>query len=163
MTHYIIRGDSVTAHTALPTRAPKDALVVSSADDIVTSDLPAGRLAALWNALPGIAPVAKFKDRRTAARRLWAAFEKLPRSAPVKLARPEKTRADTKQAQVILMFQRIGGATVAEIAAAMDWQAHTVRGMISGALKKKLGLDVVSSKEKRGRVYRIVAAAKRAA
>jgi hypothetical protein len=64
MTHYIIRCDSVTAHTSLPARAPKDALIVSSADDLVTSDLPAAQLIVLWNALPDITPVAKFKDRR---------------------------------------------------------------------------------------------------
>jgi hypothetical protein len=61
------------------------------------------------------------------------------------------------------MLRRTGGTTIDEIADAVDWQAHTVRGMISGALNKKLDLDVVSSKEKRGRVYLIVAAAKRAA
>ena len=45
-----------------------------------------------------------------------------------------------------------------EIVEAFDWQPHTVRGAIAGALKKKLGLDVTSEKvEGRGRVYRIEA------
>jgi len=40
----------------------------------------------------------------------------------------------------------------------LEWQAHTVRGTIAGALKNKLGLDVQSEKdERRGRVYRIAA------
>ncbi len=66
------------------------------------------------------------------------------------------TRADTKQAQLIAMLERPEGATIAEIAAATGWQPHTVRGAIAGALKKKLGLNVVSEKmENRGRVYRI--------
>ena len=39
------------------------------------------------------------------------------------------------------------------------WQPHTVRGIVSGTLKKKLGLTVVSAKEERGRVYRIAAQA----
>ena len=47
------------------------------------------------------------------------------------------------------------GATIDEIASAMEWQRHTVRGLISGALKKKLGLDIVSEKTERGRLYRI--------
>jgi Protein of unknown function (DUF3489) len=38
---------------------------------------------------------------------------------------------------------------------ATGWQPHTVRGMFSGALKKKLGLTVLSTLEVRGRVYRI--------
>lgn len=65
-------------------------------------------------------------------------------------------RARTKQAQIIAMLQRPEGATIAEIVAATSWQAHTARGMISGALKKKLGLVINSTKEEgRGTVYRI--------
>ncbi len=49
------------------------------------------------------------------------------------------------------------GATIEEIVEATGWQAHSVRGAISGALKKKLGLAVTSEKvQARGRVYRIV-------
>ena len=55
------------------------------------------------------------------------------------------------------MLRRAKGATVDEIAAALEWQSHIVRGAIAGALKKKkLGLEVTSEKDdKRGRVYRI--------
>ena len=54
------------------------------------------------------------------------------------------------------MLQAPDGATIAEIAAAFGWQRHTVRGVIAGALKKKLGLDVTSEKiDGRGRVYRL--------
>ena len=48
---------------------------------------------------------------------------------------------------------------VAEVMTATGWQPHTVRGIVSGTLKKKLGLTVVSAKEERGRVYRIAAQA----
>jgi len=69
---------------------------------------------------------------------------------------PKAPRKDSKQAQLIAMLRRAKGATVQEIAEALSWQPHTVRGAIAGALKKKLGLDVTSEKdEKRGRVYRI--------
>jgi len=65
-------------------------------------------------------------------------------------------RAGTKQAQIIAMLQRPEGASVAEIVAATAWQAHSARGVISGVLKKKLGLLVGSTKEDgRGSVYRI--------
>ena len=54
------------------------------------------------------------------------------------------------------MLGRPEGATIAEIAETLEWQAHTVRGAIAGALKKKLGLDVTSEKiDGRGRVYRL--------
>jgi hypothetical protein len=39
----------------------------------------------------------------------------------------------------------------------MGWQRHTVRGLFSGTLKKKLGLTLASAQEERGRVYRIAA------
>jgi predicted ArsR family transcriptional regulator len=68
------------------------------------------------------------------------------------------TRADSKQAKLIEMLTRPDGATIDEIVKKFDWQPHTVRGAIAGALKKKLGLDVQSEKvEGRGRVYRITA------
>jgi predicted ArsR family transcriptional regulator len=66
------------------------------------------------------------------------------------------TRADSKQAKLIEMLKRPDGATIDEIAKKFEWQPHTVRGAIAGALKKKLGLDVQSEKiEGRGRVYHI--------
>jgi len=62
----------------------------------------------------------------------------------------------TKQALLIGLLERKRGATIDEIVAATGWQAHSVRGAISGALKKKLGLTVTSEPvEGRGRVYRI--------
>jgi len=65
-------------------------------------------------------------------------------------------RTDTKQARLIEMLKRAKGATIDEIVDELEWQAHTVRGAIAGALKKKLGLDVTSEKvEGRGRVYRV--------
>lgn len=67
-----------------------------------------------------------------------------------------KPRTDTKQARLVTMLQAKNGATVEEIAAAFGWQNHTVRGALYGALKKKLGLDIVSEKVgARGRTYRI--------
>ena len=70
--------------------------------------------------------------------------------------RARKTREGTKQATLIGMLRSEGGATIAEIAAATGWQSHTVRGALSGALKKKLGLEVTSEKDEgRGRVYRL--------
>jgi hypothetical protein len=70
--------------------------------------------------------------------------------------KPRRTRENSKQAQLIAMLKAPEGATIAEIVAAFGWQAHTVRGALAGALKKKLGLNVVSEKvEPRGRVYRV--------
>ncbi len=70
---------------------------------------------------------------------------------------PPAVRPGTKQALLIDLLKRKKGATIEEIVEATGWQPHSVRGAISGALKKKLGLTVTSDPvEKRGRVYRIV-------
>jgi hypothetical protein len=72
------------------------------------------------------------------------------------LPQPPTQRAGTKQAQVIALLKRPEGATLAEIVEVTSWQAHSARGVISGVLKKKLGLVVGSTKEdSRGAVYRI--------
>ena len=71
-------------------------------------------------------------------------------------AKPVAVRAGTKQAQIIALLQRPEGATVAEMVEATGWLAHTVRGSISGALKKKLALPITAEKaEGRGTVYRL--------
>ncbi len=62
----------------------------------------------------------------------------------------------TKQAILIEMLRRPKGASIEQMTAKTGWQAHSVRGAISGTLKKKLHLTVTSEKvEGRGRVYRI--------
>lgn len=61
-------------------------------------------------------------------------------------AAPKRGRDHSKQALVIEMLKRPEGATIAQICEATGWQAHTVRGTFAGALKKKLGLNIVSEK-----------------
>jgi hypothetical protein len=67
---------------------------------------------------------------------------------PAKVASSDKPtpRAGTKQAQMIELLKRPEGATVEQIAQATGWQHHTIRGAISGALKKKLGLAVETTR-----------------
>ncbi len=72
-----------------------------------------------------------------------------PRTTPV-------LRENSKQAQVIAMLRRDEGATLAQMCACTGWQQHTVRGTFAGAFKKKLGLDISSTKDQGAeRVYRI--------
>jgi predicted ArsR family transcriptional regulator len=74
--------------------------------------------------------------------------------AKAKIAKPGKAapaekptpRAGTKQALMIELLKRPEGATVEQIAEATGWQHHTIRGAISGALKKKLGLTVEATR-----------------
>jgi DNA-binding MarR family transcriptional regulator len=155
MAIYMICGERVTAHTAAPAKTPKGAMLIRSKDELETSDLTSPQLVALWNALPGAAQITKFKDHKTAARRLWAAFQQLVPSSNKIAAKPNKHRTTTKQEQVIALLRQRSGATIDDLVEATNWQRHTVRGMIAGALKKKLGLHVISEKAERGRVYRI--------
>jgi len=75
-----------------------------------------------------------------------------PKTTP----QPVRRRSGTKQEALIRMLSAEGGATIDEIVAALDWQPHTARGAMSGALKKKLGLTITSEKvDGRGRCYRI--------
>jgi uncharacterized protein DUF3489 len=85
-----------------------------------------------------------------------AHVRKVPKAAKTPAA-PKIPRTITKQARLINMLEAPDGASIAEIVAAMGWQAHTIRGNISGVLKKKLGLEVTSEKtDNRGRIYKIV-------
>jgi Protein of unknown function (DUF3489) len=107
---------------------------------------------------------------QSAKRKAKLAKAKVAKAAkPAKAASSEKPapRPGTKQARMIELLKRPDGATVEQIAAATGWQHHTVRGAISGALKKKLGLTVEATRtrevgpEKTGAkgsstVYRIV-------
>jgi hypothetical protein len=68
---------------------------------------------------------------------------------------PGMFRPSSKGAKVLELISRTKGASLAEIMKATDWQAHSVRGFISGTLGKKLGLKVASAKGADGvRVYR---------
>jgi Protein of unknown function (DUF3489) len=77
-------------------------------------------------------------------------------TAPMEPAPAPDTRPTTKLAQMLARLQGEDGATIAELAEATGWQAHTVRGALSGVIAKKLGHTVISEKvEGRGRVYRV--------
>jgi Protein of unknown function (DUF3489) len=70
------------------------------------------------------------------------------KAKPAKAASSDKPapRAGTKQAHMIELLKRPEGATVEQIVAATGWQHHTIRGAISGALKKKLGLKIEATR-----------------
>ena len=80
----------------------------------------------------------------------------MPKKNPqISEAEPNPTPRRTKQQVLVGLLSRPEGATLAELAAATEWQTHTVHGAMSGVLKKRLGLEISSEKDKaRGRVYR---------
>lgn len=99
------------------------------------------------------------KDTRGAKSKTAAKANAAPASAPQADGATPTARPGTKQAKVIELLRQKGGTTIAELTDATGWQAHSVRGAISGTLKKKLGLTVTSETHAdRGRVYRIAEA-----
>jgi hypothetical protein len=94
-----------------------------------------------------VAPAAgKRKAKARAAKAAKPAQAKAPKPAKAAPADKPTPRAGTKQARMIELLKRPAGATVEQIAAATGWQHHTIRGAISGALKKKLGLNVEATR-----------------
>src|ERR1700730_15396037 len=125
-------------------------IAVASNEELHTAPVSGKRLLALWNALPGVEKRKKVGDRDALIDQLWSAFEALPDQEPQPDPKPP-----SKQQVVIAMLRPPEGATVDEVASVTGWQRHTVRGVFSGTLKKKLGLTLASAKEERGPVYRV--------
>ena len=150
---YIIRNDGITL-CGEPTAAVNEGeIVVASNEELHAAAFSGKRLLALWNALPGVVKRKKVGDREALINELWSAIEMWPDPDP-----PSGAKRPSKQEEVIAMLRRPEGVTVDEVASVTGWQRHTVRGVFSGTLKKKLGLTLAWAKEERGRVYRIVEA-----
>ena len=149
---YIIGNDGITLCREPPATVNNGEVAVASREELHAARLSGKRLLALWNALPGVEKQRKVGDRDTLIDQLWSAIEVLPDPDQT-----SDTKRPSKQEAVIAMLQRPEGATVDEVASVMGWQRHTVRGLFSGTLKKKLGLTLASATEERGRVYRIAA------
>lgn len=79
-----------------------------------------------------------------------------PPHAPVETQPPEPKG---KIAALLALLRRPGGAQIPDMMQATGWQAHSVRGALSGAIKKKLRIAVLSEKTEAGRVYRVAAKA----
>jgi len=147
---------------------------------------PIACFAEVWNGFAGVVPfdslkpIKKFTDRQTAVSRIWKAIQVLT-PAPAQHAAPAASkkakatkgakpkdrtpnaqtaakgpREGSKKAIVLDLLKRAEGATLKEIQTATDWQAHSVRGFISGSLGKKMGLTVESTKRDDGeRCYKV--------
>ena len=74
---------------------------------------------------------------------------------PGKKPSPKSAEASGKVGKLVTLLKRAKGTTIAEMTKATDWKAHSVRGAISGTIKKRLKLAVVSEKTGDVRIYRI--------
>lgn len=79
-------------------------------------------------------------------------------AAPIK-PKGATTRDGSKKTGVLTLLRREGGATLQELMSATGWQAHTVRGFLSGTVGKKMGLTIESIRcEDGARLYSIASA-----
>ena len=145
---YLIRNTHVTVLPAAPAKLPADALLIEAAKALDVRRFPTPRLLGLYNGLQGVSPVKRFTDRPAALKRVWAALEALPITS---------ARTTSKQASVVALLKRPEGATMEDLTGATGWQSHSVRGTLSGVLRKKLGLTVSCAMDGNCRVYRITA------
>jgi hypothetical protein len=122
-----------------PAGAAEPDTAATSADSGAAGERPAE--AAEADGAP--APAKRKASRKAKAK---AAGAGKPETAPDQPTGKPIPRAGTKQALMIDMLKRPEGATVEQIAAATGWLHHTIRGAISGALKKKLGLTVEATR-----------------
>lgn len=175
--------NTITAYAA-GDAIPEDHVQFTSEKELakLAATWPIDRLVEVWNSFAGappfgdLKPVKKFTDRKTAVARIWKAVQALtPTPAPqapaaaskkakaTKEAKPKDdatgpkgAREGSKKAIVLDMLKRPAGATLADIMSATGWQAHSVRGFISGSLSKKMGISVESFKSESGdRAYRV--------
>jgi hypothetical protein len=135
----------------------------------LSAEWPGARLVEIWNSLPGVEAVERFTSRKVAVARIWKAIQNLQptggahrRTAAAnkgdskKKASPKAApapRQNTKTAKVIALLRGPKGATLKAIMRVTGWQAHSVRGFISGQLGKKMGLRVRSVERDGERVY----------
>ena len=181
MTTFTIDTDNIITAFAAAVQIPEGQDRFASEKEFakLSADWPITRFPEVWNAFAGVPPfgdlkpVKKFTDRKTAVARIWKAIQALtpapaPQAAPVaaKKARAAKVatvkdatprrREGSKKAIVLDLLRRADGATLSDIMSATTWQAHSVRGFISGSLGKKMGLTVESFKRPDGaRAYKL--------
>jgi hypothetical protein len=192
-TYTIDKENSITAFASKQEAGEGETFSSQQELASLVAEWPADRMIEVWNGIPGLTPVKKFTDRKSAVARIWKAIQsldgggateaataapkqasnaKVPAKQPKKAKtakpkaakgkrtkggdKPAAARDGSKKAEILALLQRKDGATLAQIMKATGWQAHSVRGFISGTLGKKMGLTVNSVRREDGeRVYSI--------
>jgi len=146
--------------------ARKAVMRVSSLEELTTftSTWRLPQLVSMWNQIPGVRRVTRFENRSIALERLWRALAGLQTQAAEAEDKPKpeekkKQAGPSKSERLIGLLRTPGGATLQALMEASGWQAHSVRGFLSGKLSKQLGLPVASFRRDGERVYALPPAA----
>jgi hypothetical protein len=154
--------------------APTGEAVFGSAEQLaaLVQEWPIARLVEVWNQLAGAKQIRKFTDRKSGARgfsRPCKASQsrqaKQQRKAVLKRQPEPRTAKQSKQGRIpekgtktetiLALLRQPSGATLTALMRATQWQAHSVRGFISGQLGKRMGMRVKSFRRDGDRVYRL--------
>src|SRR5947208_15976352 len=92
-------------------------------------------------AAPGVQAAAPAAKKNTAAKK--------------KAGEQPAARAGTKKAAILTLLRRSKGATLQELMKATEWQAHSVRGFLSGAVGKQMGLQLKNFDRSGERAYQV--------
>jgi hypothetical protein len=141
------------------TTATETAAVAEQGADVAPEKAPSKKGATQKKGAPKSQKNAKGGKTKAAAnakpKKTTPAKEAAKSTKAAKAKESAAPREGTKTAQVVAMLQRKNGATLAAIMEQMNWQKHTVRGFMAGAMKKA-GYAVESFKSDKGeRTYRI--------
>jgi hypothetical protein len=99
--------------------------------------------------------MSKSAKKRSPAKSASSASSAKPSKRIVGDAKPESANPGSKQSRVIAMLQSPAGATIAAVMKATGWQPHSVRGFLAGVVRKRLKLELGSTKVDGNRVYQI--------
>jgi hypothetical protein len=182
--YYIDANEKIQVIHAANGRVKRDGRHFTSEQEWtpIAGDLPMARLVGIWNALPGVTPVARFTSRAKAVKRIWKTIARIEPNGGIATSepdavtpheqrvnkRPARVRGsrrhfredpeprNSKKAQIVALLKRDQGASIDQLVLITGWQKHSVRGFLSGTMRKKMGLKIVSFKNDQGaRTYRI--------
>jgi hypothetical protein len=108
---------------------------------------------------PATKPSAAQREPRVASAKAKSGKKATPAKKAAKPAKTESgARQGSKTEHVLELLKRPNGATLQNLMKATGWQAHSVRGFLSGTVGKKMGLEVMSTKDESGeRTYSLKA------
>jgi hypothetical protein len=137
---------------------PEDAELVFARSEELQNGVakwPLQRLVSIWNKLPQVKRIERFENRRVAVERIWRAIEQIREQFGVSRGRRGRPKSEriNKTEIIIGMLRRPDGATLKSLMQATEWQAHSVRGFLSGKLVKQRALQVKSFRRDGDRVY----------
>src|SRR4051794_956131 len=140
--NYFIGQDHKICNADNHDEVPAGALPFSTLDEFkrIVGEFPLSRLVGIWNMLPGVRTISRFENRGIAVDRIWQALAKpdsgLSRNRQQRARRNGRHKRQPKGELILSLLRRPEGATLDEIRKITRWQAHSVRGFISGKVSK---------------------------